>query len=76
MELIRGLFVDPRLRFKSSDLLWKVRTKSGSDAFVCISFDHQTRPDKWMALRFLLIQALAYHRILNEDEGSQKAFFQ
>ena len=73
MEAIRGLFVSPRLRYRASDLLWKVRTREGEDAFVCISFDHQSRPDKWMALRFLGIQVLAWDKILGEDEGKPKS---
>ncbi len=73
MELVRGLFVDPRLRFKSSDLLWKVMTKSGDETYVLLSFDHQTRPDKWMALRCLVMQGLALLKILGEDEGKPKS---
>ena len=72
MELVRGLLVDPRLHFKSSDLLWKVKTKTGDNAYVLISFDHQTRPDKWMAVRFLLIQALAFMKMLDEDDRRPK----
>ena len=73
MELIRGLFVDPRLHFNSSDLLWKVQTKTGDDAFILVSCDHQTRPDKWMVLRCLHLQTLAQFRILSEDEGKPKS---
>ncbi len=73
MELVRGLFVDPRLRFKSSDLLWKVITKSGDETYVLLSFDHQTRPDKWMALRCLAMQSSALLKILGEDEGKPKS---
>ncbi len=73
MELVRGLFVDPRLRFKSSDLLWKVMTKSRDEAYVLLSFDHQTRPDKWMALRCLAMQSSALLKILGADEGKPKS---
>jgi len=44
-ELMRDSFVDEGLREHFADLLYRVRRKDGSPAWVYILFEHKSRPD-------------------------------
>ncbi len=51
-----GTFVDQELRGSVSDLLFEVRHAGGGEAgpqWLYVLFEHQSRPDRWMALRLL-----------------------
>ncbi len=51
-----GTFVDQELRGSVSDLLFEVRLAAGGEAepqWLYVLFEHQSRPDRWMALRLL-----------------------
>ena len=49
-----GSFVDQHLRGSVSDLLFEVRTAAGAaPQWLYLLFEHQSRPDRWMALRLL-----------------------
>ena len=49
-----GSFVDQQLRGSVSDLLFEVRTAAAArPQWLYLLFEHQSRPDRWMALRML-----------------------
>ena len=49
-----GSFVDQHLRGSASDLLFEVRTAATAPPqWLYLLFEHQSRPDRWIALRLL-----------------------
>jgi predicted transposase/invertase (TIGR01784 family) len=46
-----GTYVDERLLHRHSDLLFSVTTRSGAAALLYLLVEHQSEPDRWMALR-------------------------
>jgi predicted transposase YdaD len=52
-ELVKGSFVDVELRHHFSDLLYRVRTRAGPEAFVYVLFEHKSAPDEWVAFQLL-----------------------
>ena len=56
LRRIPGSFVNQELRGLVTDLLFEVRTMVGGKAgrqWLCLLFEHQSRPDRWMALRMM-----------------------
>ena len=51
LALEPGSFVDASLRGRHTDLLFSMRTREGQDLRVHVLFEHQSEPDRWMALR-------------------------
>ncbi|MDA1012980.1 MAG: Rpn family recombination-promoting nuclease/putative transposase [Planctomycetota bacterium] len=72
MELVRGAFVDEKLGVAATDLLWRIPNTSGDDAYVLVLWEHQSRPDKWIALRLLRYQVNVWMKLLQEDESPAK----
>jgi predicted transposase YdaD len=56
LELILGTFIDPDLRARTTDLLFRVPTRAGPDLLLYILIEHQSTPDPWMALRMVTYQ--------------------
>lgn len=52
LQLTSSTFVDEALRSRLSDMLYAVRTTQGCGYIYCL-IEHQSRPDKCMALRLL-----------------------
>src|SRR5215813_2862601 len=52
-ELAKDSFIDEELRQHFSDLLYRVKLRSGDDAFVYILFEHKSTPDGWTAFQLL-----------------------
>ena len=56
LRQIPGSFVNQELRGLVTDLLFEVRTAAGGKEArqrLCLLFEHQSRPDRWMALRVM-----------------------
>ena len=57
LRRIPGSFVNRELRGLVTDLLFEVRTTVGGGKagrqWLCLLFEHQSRPDRWMALRMM-----------------------
>ena len=54
MRRAAGSFVDQELRGSVSDLLFEVRSAAAAPRqWLYLLFEHQSRPDRWMALRLL-----------------------
>lgn len=52
-EPVPGSFVDEELRQHHSDLLFRIRLKSGSDAFAYLLLEHKSSPDEGARLQLL-----------------------
>ena len=50
LERVEGSFVDRALRQQHTDVLFRARLDQG-DALIYVLLEHQSTPDRWMALR-------------------------
>ena len=53
LQIERESFVDPELRESFSDLLFRVRAKTGSAVFIYLLLEHKSAPDPWVAFQLL-----------------------
>ena len=53
IETVKDSFVDAELREYFSDLLFKVGTSEGGDAYVYVLFEHKSHPDAMVAFQVL-----------------------
>jgi len=51
LEPTKDSFVDPKLQAHYSDLVFRVRLRSGRPAFLYLLFEHKSRPDRFAPLR-------------------------
>jgi len=64
-------YIEENLRKKSSDIVFKVKTKTGGDAFIYTLLEHQSsKPDYWMAFRLLKYSLLLLER--HKDDNKDK----
>ncbi len=66
LELVRASFVDPELRERHGDLVFRVPI-DGKMAFVYFLVEHQSEPDAMMAFRLLTYVQRLWASILRED---------
>jgi predicted transposase/invertase (TIGR01784 family) len=57
LEILKESFVDEELRQYFSDLLLRVKLKSGGEAFIYILLEHKSSPDDLVALQLLIYLA-------------------
>lgn len=57
LEVVKESFIDEELRQYFSDLLLRVRLKSGGEAFIYILLEHKSGPDELVALQLFLYLA-------------------
>ncbi|WNG51504.1 transposase [Archangium minus] len=64
-----GSVVDPELRETQSDLLFSARLSGGRPLLFYVLLEHQSRVDRWMALRMLryVVRQLEHWRQANPD---------
>ncbi|HZI07129.1 MAG TPA: Rpn family recombination-promoting nuclease/putative transposase [Archangium sp.] len=64
-----GSVVDPELRETESDLLFSARLRGGRPLLLYVLLEHQSRVDRWMALRMLryVVRQLDHWRKANPD---------
>jgi len=53
LEATKDSFVDPKLQAHYSDLVFRVRLRSGRPAFLYLLFEHKSRPDRFARLQLL-----------------------
>ncbi len=54
LEVQKESFLDEKLEESFADLIYRVRLRNSSQsAFVCLLFEHKSRPDKWVAMQIL-----------------------
>ncbi|MBW1254051.1 Rpn family recombination-promoting nuclease/putative transposase [Pantoea allii] len=64
LKLESGSFVEDDLRQYFSDVLYSLKTTHGDDGYVHVLIEHQSSPDKHMALRLLRYAVAAMQRHL------------
>ena len=62
LEMAKDSFVDAELREYFSDLLFKVRTSEGGNAYLYVLFEHKSHPDAMVTF-----QLLRYNVNSNDD---------
>ena len=60
LKLASGSFVEDDMRAFCSDILWSVQTRRG-DGYVYVLIEHQSTPDRHMALRLMRYALAAIH---------------
>ncbi len=65
-----GSFVDERLRPSQSDLLFRVRTVEGDEAFLYALLEHKSDPDPMVALQLLRYMVRIWETWRREQAGS------
>lgn len=51
LKLESGSFVEEELRQYMSDILWSMKTTTGSEGFIHLLIEHQSSPDRFIAFR-------------------------
>lgn len=62
-ELVKDSFVDAELQPHLSDLLYRVRLKSGGEAYVYALFEHKSGPDAWVGFQLFRYKARIWERM-------------
>ncbi len=68
LKRVNASFVSPELKSREGDLLWKLRQRDGPPIFVYILIEHQSRVDRFMAVRLMVYIALLYQYLVKESE--------
>lgn len=69
LQRVNASFVAPKqLKSRDGDLLWKLRRRDGSPVFVFLFIEHQSRVDRFMAVRLMVYIALLYDYLVREGE--------
>jgi hypothetical protein len=67
-----GSVVDPELRETESDLLFTARLRTGRSLLLYVLLEHQSRVDRWMALRMLRYVVRQVERWRQEHPKSER----
>lgn len=68
LKRVNVSYVAPRLKRREGDLLWKLRLQDGSPVYVYLLIEHQSRVDRFMAVRLMGYIALLYQDLVKEGE--------
>ena len=68
LERVNASFVTDDLDSREGDLLWKLLFRDGAPVFVYILIEHQSRVDRFMAVRLMAYIALLYQDLLRRGE--------
>lgn len=53
-------YVSGKQRDRQGDLVWRVRRRDGCELYLLLMLEHQSRPDRFMSIRFMGYSALLY----------------
>jgi predicted transposase/invertase (TIGR01784 family) len=68
LQRVNASFVGPKLKGREGDLLWKLRLRDGSPVYVYLLIEHQSRVDRFMAVRLMVYMSLLYQALVKEGE--------
>lgn len=68
LKRVNASYVSVGLKGREGDLLWKLRLRDGSLAYVYLLIEHQSRVDRFMAVRLMTYMGLLYQDLLKEGE--------
>ncbi|MBF0134623.1 MAG: Rpn family recombination-promoting nuclease/putative transposase [Magnetococcus sp. DMHC-1] len=66
MEPVKTKFQVPGLPKRTSDIIWRIPTKSGSDVYLLVLLELQSKSDRWMVLRVIVYMCLLWLQLLHE----------
>lgn len=73
LQQISGTFVDPTETNRHSDLLFSARLRRGEEPLLLyLLFEHQSGPDRWMAVRMARYALRAQDRWLSQSPRARK----
>ncbi|HEY6333555.1 MAG TPA: Rpn family recombination-promoting nuclease/putative transposase, partial [Blastocatellia bacterium] len=75
IEVVKGSFVDEELQERFSDLVYRVKMRSGGDAYVYVLFEHKSAPDKWVAFQLLRYMLRIWERATPGKHGKLPPIF-
>lgn len=68
LQRVNASYVTDDLESREGDLLWKLLLRDGAPVFVYILIEHQSRADRFMAVRLMAYIALLYQDLLRRGE--------
>ncbi len=69
LKRVNASYVSEKLRKREGDLLWKLRRRDdGRPVYVYILIEHQSKVDRFMALRLMTYLSLLYQDLVKEGE--------
>lgn len=66
LQRVNASFVAPELKGRDGDLLWKLRLRDGSPVYVYLFIEHQSKVDRFMAVRLMTYIGLLYQALIKE----------
>lgn len=68
LKRVNASYVSPEMKGREGDLVWKLRLRDGSAVYVYLLIEHQSRVDRFMAVRLMVYMGLLYQDLLKNDE--------
>lgn len=68
LQRVNASYVSPELTSREGDLIWKVRLRDGRELYVYLLIEHQSRVDRFMAVRLMTYIGLLYQDLLKQGE--------
>ena len=68
LQRVSTSFVSEHLKGREGDLLWKLRLRDGTRAYIYLLIEHQSRVDRFMAVRLMVYVGLLYQELLKTGE--------
>jgi predicted transposase/invertase (TIGR01784 family) len=68
LQRVNASYVSEELKSREGDLVWKLRRRDGAPVFVYLLIEHQSRVDRFMAVRLMVYIALLYQDLLKQGE--------
>jgi predicted transposase/invertase (TIGR01784 family) len=66
LQRVNASFVGLKLKGREGDLLWKLCLRDGSPVYVYLLIEHQSRVDRFMAVRLMTYIGLLYQALIKE----------
>jgi predicted transposase/invertase (TIGR01784 family) len=71
LKLNNRSYVDEKFKEKHSDIVYRAKIR-GSVAFLYILFEHQSKPDYWIAFRLLCYMTNLWREVLEQNPQAKK----
>ncbi|HJX28736.1 MAG TPA: Rpn family recombination-promoting nuclease/putative transposase [Thermoanaerobaculia bacterium] len=68
LKRVNASYVSTELKGREGDLLWKLHLRGGAPVYVYLLIEHQSRVDRFMAVRLMAYMSLLYQDLLKEGE--------
>jgi predicted transposase/invertase (TIGR01784 family) len=68
LQRLNATYVTGTLERRESDMVWKLRRQDGSQVYVYLLIEFQSRPDRFMAVRLMVYLGLLYEDLISRGE--------